>query len=255
MKNIYKLKKNESAAANHVELMISSKNYFHKLKELIDNAEYYIHLQTYIFKDDATGKYIQRALIHAAHRGVKIYLLIDAYGSSGLSKEFIKEMTEAGIAFRFYGQLFKGLKVHLSRRMHHKIFVADGVFSIVGGINISDNYNDTPGGPAWLDFAIVCKGPVSMELLLVCLRKWKRKHIKKMPMEFITARNNHEQHSHGCFVYVRENDPLLNKNQVSKTYRKAFRSAEKEIIMVGGYFIPGFAFRQLMKKALKEMLR
>ncbi len=252
MRNLHHLKKNTSSAANHVELIISGKEYFKKLEELIDKAEYYIHLQTYVFQDDTTGSHIQKALIRAAKRGVKIYLLIDAYGSSSLPKKFIDEMVSAGIEFRFYGQLFSHWAVHISRRMHHKIFVVDGVYSIAGGINISDNYNDLHGRKAWLDFAVLSKGPISLELLLICLRKWKRRRLRKIPSEFLNKKNEHENHAHGCFVYARENDPWLNKNQVSLTYRRAFRSAEKEIIIAGGYFIPGFVFRKLMKNAVRR---
>jgi cardiolipin synthase A/B len=252
MRNLHHLKKNASSASNHVELIISGKEYFKKLEELIDKADYYIHFQTYVFQDDITGTHIQKALIRAAKRGVKIYLLLDAFGSSALPKKFIHEMTSAGIEFRFYGQLFSRWAVHVSRRMHHKIFVVDGVYSVVGGINISDNYNDTPGSPAWLDFAVLSKGPISLELLLICLRKWKRRRLRKIPPEYLNKKNEHENHTQGCFVYARENDPLLNKNQVSSTYRKAFKSAEKEIIIAGGYFIPGFVFRQLMKRAVRR---
>jgi cardiolipin synthase A/B len=252
MRNLYHLKKNASSAANHVELFIGGKEYFKKLEELIDKAEYYIHLQTYIFEDDTTGAFIQKALIRAAKRGIKIYLFIDAYGSSSLPENFIADMVSAGIEFRFYGQLFSHWAIHISRRMHHKIFVVDGVYSVVGGINISDNYNDLHGNKGWLDFAVLSKGPISLELLLICLSKWQRKRVRKIPPEFINKKNEHENHAYGSFVYTRENDPWLNKNQVSSTYRRAFKSAEKEIIIAGGYFIPGFVFRKLIKNAVRR---
>jgi len=252
MKNLSHLKKNTSPASNHAELLASGKDYFEKIEALIDGAHHYIHLQTYIFKDDDTGQRIQKALIRASGRGVKIYLLIDAYGSSSISKGFINDMVSAGIEFRFYGKFFSKWAIHISHRMHHKILVIDGLYSVVGGINISDDYNDIHRKHAWLDFAVLSKGPITTDLLLICLRKWKRKNLRHVPQEYINDKNKHNSHDKGCYEYARENDPALNKNQISKTYRKAFKLAEKEMIIAGGYFIPGFKFRRLIKRAVRR---
>ena len=84
----------------------SGEDYFTRLEKLIDMAEKEIHLQTYIFENDETGNRIASCLKKAAERNVKVYILLDAYGSSSLTDNFIKDLRQSGVFFRFFSPLF-----------------------------------------------------------------------------------------------------------------------------------------------------
>ena len=83
----------------------AGKNIFPRWKTpTIHSAHEEIHLQTYILAQDETGQRIANALIQASSvRGVKVYLLVDAYGSQNLSGAFIQNLKQAGIQFQKYG--------------------------------------------------------------------------------------------------------------------------------------------------------
>src|SRR3984957_5632488 len=136
---------------NKVRLVHGGADYFTTLVQLIDQAKIAIHLQTYIFDGDETGKRISAALLRAAARGIKIFILLDGYASQHLPREIIAEWKAAGIRFRWFWPLFKSRHFYLGRRMHHKVVVADASFGMAGGVNISDRYNDVGGQKAWLD--------------------------------------------------------------------------------------------------------
>ena len=72
---------------NIVKLVRGGQDYFDLLETLIVEAKYSIHVQIYIFDEDETGRRIARALIEAAVRGVKVYILVDGYASKNLSKD------------------------------------------------------------------------------------------------------------------------------------------------------------------------
>ena len=93
--------------AGKVELVHGGGQYFKLMKKLIDQAADSIHLQTYIYDDDETGKLIGDALIKAAKRKVKIFLLADGYASQGISQVFINCLREGGVNFRFFEPIFK----------------------------------------------------------------------------------------------------------------------------------------------------
>ncbi len=78
------------------------RKFFAACEKVIDEAQQYIHFQTYIVDDDETGRRIVNALIRAAERGVRVYFLLDAYGGNSFSKELIKKVEEAGILFRLF---------------------------------------------------------------------------------------------------------------------------------------------------------
>src|SRR4030042_679645 len=87
---------------HYVELLRSGESFFESVEKVIDDARHFIHFQTYIIDEDETGKRIINALIRAAGRGVRTYLLVDAFGTKYLSKEFIDSIENAGILFRFF---------------------------------------------------------------------------------------------------------------------------------------------------------
>src|SRR5258705_292684 len=87
---------------NRVQIMRGGAEYFRLVEEIIDNAEYSLHLQTYIYDEDQTGVRISDALIRAARRNVLVYVLLDGYGSQYLSEKFISNLKNAGVHFSFF---------------------------------------------------------------------------------------------------------------------------------------------------------
>jgi cardiolipin synthase len=238
---------------NSAEWIQSGKNYFILLEQLIDSARHEIHLQTYIFASDATGTRIAEALIRAAERSVQIFLLVDAYGSQQLSVELIGRLIKAGVNFRKYGELYSRGRFHIGRRMHHKVTVFDGHTSVVGGINISDQYNELPLKPAWLDFAVVMRGNISRRLLYVCRRRWSGwKFSFRSKKQMLSGFEDYRKGWGLSPIRVRRNDFIRNKNEISITYRNAFRQASESILLVGGYFLPGGRTRRIMRRALER---
>lgn len=63
-------------------------------------------MQVYIFQMDETGTRVLGLLKDAVRRGVKVYLLADAFGSANLSRKTIRNIRASGIRFRFFGRFF-----------------------------------------------------------------------------------------------------------------------------------------------------
>src|SRR5690606_18893976 len=87
---------------HEIKLLSSGRAYFESLVRLINQAQESIHLQVYIYEPDETGQEVADALIRAAKRQVKIYILVDGYGSQALKRNFTKQFAANGIHFRFF---------------------------------------------------------------------------------------------------------------------------------------------------------
>ncbi|MFZ1785982.1 MAG: phospholipase D-like domain-containing protein [Ferruginibacter sp.] len=238
---------------NKVKLIRGGKDYFGLLMELINQATESIHVQAYIFDDDETGKFIADALKAASARKVSVHLLVDGYASQDLSEKFLAELNTAGVHFRFFEPFFKSKQFYFGRRMHHKIFVADGKYAITGGINISNRYNDMPGKPAWLDFALYVEGEVANDLCVLCWKTW-NSFPEKMgltPCEEmkLTFSYNEEER---CKTAMKRNDWIRRKNEISETYVDMFTHAKSHINIMCSYFLPGKVIRRLLKNASKR---
>jgi cardiolipin synthase A/B len=238
---------------NRVRLVKGGHEYFSLLLKLIADAKYCIDLQYYIYLEDETGILVTEALKKAAARGVIVYLHIDAYASKRFSKDFLAGLKEAGVHFKRFEPLLKSRRFYFGRRLHHKVFVADGLYSLVGGINISDHYNDLPGKPAWLDMAIYCEGEASMMLHRICRTMWGKKILRdNIPEDnkekFYATIPKGEQR----MVAVSRNDWVKKKSEVWRNYAYMFNHAEKEIWIMCSYFLPGWAFRRQLSRAVKR---
>ena len=65
---------------NQVRLLENGSDYFPALVDAIDQARREIHLETYLFADDDTGRRVVAALGRAAARGVAVRVLVDVAG-------------------------------------------------------------------------------------------------------------------------------------------------------------------------------
>jgi cardiolipin synthase len=234
-----------------LRLVRSGHEYFDLLEQLIYSAQKRIHLQIYIYAEDQTGDQIAQALIDAAQRGVKVFLVADGYASQDLSKPFIKKLVLAGVQFRFFNPLMKSKYFYFGRRMHHKIVVVDGSKAIVGGINISNHYNDTVDSTAWLDWALYVEGEVAAKLEVVCedLRKFEILEITKNRL----GRNKLNIPDQP--INVRINDWVRGRKEITATYLKMLRSAASHVTIVSSYLLPGKLLRRNLRVAAKRGIK
>lgn len=240
---------------NKVRLIRGGSSYFNELLLMIKAAKKSIHLQTYIFDEDETGKLVAGELIAASSRGVMVYLLVDGYASQNLSETFINQLKSSGIHFRWFEPVFHSKHFYIGRRLHHKILVTDAQQSLVAGMNISNRYNDMPGQKAWLDWGVFCEGEVSVELYHLCIKIWNRSGWGTKEKQVLDDEAMVKFKKNECLVRVRRNDWVRGKNQINRTYFEMFKKAQANITIMSSYFVPGRIFRKNLIHAAKRGVR
>lgn len=231
-----------------ISILKSGEDYFNQLQLFIHEAKEEIHIQMYIFENDNIGNTIAQALIAAVKRNVNVYALVDAYGSSSLSKAFIAHLSSNGINIRFFSPFFTKNSLYIGRRLHHKIVVIDQYISLIGGINIADKYQGTSQQPPWCDFAILVKdAAIGQKTHLICQKIYhKKQRLQSSKTDFSTNTGDVLK------IKVIQNDWLKQKNEIGKAYLKAIKEANQEIIIVGGYFLPGRKIANALREASKR---
>lgn len=233
------------------ELVHSGEDYFLRLLNIITNAKNEIHLQTYIFENDSTGLEVVKALKEAANRKVSVYVLVDGYGSAKLSDSFFEELISQGIHIRFFSPWHSKNNFYIGRRLHHKIIVVDGKVAIIGGINIANKYRGSSTEQPWLDYAVQIEGAsIAEPLELLCKNIYLKKNRTKINNTIIPL-----IHWNGTSVKILCNDWLKRKNEIHEAYINTLRKADKEVILVASYFLPGRRFSNELKKAAKRSVK
>jgi len=241
-------RKQEYRNGHYIELLPSGKPFFSAVEKIIDEATRFIHFHTYIIDEDETGQRIVNALIRASKRGVRTYLLLDAFGTKYLSDTFIRSIEDAGILFRFFSPTFITKGFHLSLRLHLKVVLADGKAAIIGGMNIADRYHGTPAKKEWLDFAVLIKGPECVHILSILRRLWNKTFISKEERSHETV-HDPVFYKEDIKLKVLQNNWYRNRIEILRAYRAAIKHAQKRMIIFASYFLPGRNERKLLRSA------
>ncbi|WP_049053995.1 phospholipase D-like domain-containing protein, partial [Achromobacter xylosoxidans] len=148
---------------------------------LARTAQRSLDVQYYIWHDDMTGTMLMEALHAAADRGVRVRLLLDDNGTSGLDTVLAAMDAHPNIEVRLYNPFAvrwpKAIGYltdfrRLNRRMHNKSFTADNQATIVGGRNIGDEYFGAAEGVLFSDLDVLAVGPVVQDVSSDFDRYW-----------------------------------------------------------------------------------
>ena len=137
----------------------------HGLLSLLDNYDAFaarslsaasagrsLDLMYYIWHADITGWLLLDDLLAAADRGVRVRLLLDDVNVQGFDRMFLGISQHPMVEVRLFNPMLNrgrplrrlvefGLGLaRFNRRMHGKLWIADGRAAIIGGRNIGDTY-------------------------------------------------------------------------------------------------------------------
>lgn len=139
----------------------------------IARARHHIHLQYYILCDDETGSRLRDALIAKAREGVKVRILYDDVGCSGVKRSFFDSMRREGIeVYAFLHVKFPLFTSKVNYRNHRKIAVIDGCVGFIGGMNIADRYIRGTKWGVWRDTHFRVEGSGAAGLQTSFLSDW-----------------------------------------------------------------------------------
>jgi len=262
---------------HQVQLLQGGAEYFPALVAAIDASMQEVWLETYIFNFDASGEQVAAALARAARRGVRVYLVVDGFGTPSVPSVWVQQFADSGVHWRQFSPLGRwGLLLPVGwRRLHRKLCVVDTQLAFCGGINVLDDYFDPVYGvqeSPRFDFALSVRGPLVLDAHRAMVQFWARLQITRQleHMAFKDARqtwkasrlSNRSDRSKrarsakgvptGSSAMLVLRDNLRNRNRIERAYRSAIASAQSEILIANAYFLPGGKLRRALVHAAKR---
>ncbi|WP_319381808.1 cardiolipin synthase [Thiomicrorhabdus sp.] len=240
---------------NRIELLGDSCAAFDAFMQALQEARASIHIETYIFELDKTGKRILQALVAKARSGVTVRLLLDAVGSFALYRrpKALRELIEAGGQVEFFQPVFKNFfNSQVNLRNHRKIYLFDDAVGFTGGMNLSDDYlgseEDKPVNGRWKDLLFRMQGPVLLHYHTVFNEDWFYTTQEKLPL------NNEwpPVEVPGELVQTIPSGPDIHKDALFESLLQGLYSAQQEIVIVSPYFIPDGSVMTALMVAIKR---
>jgi len=132
--------------------------FFSEVLMAVEAARESVCLETYIYLAGQPGERLRDAMVAARKRGVRVRVLIDAFGSYWLPSGFWQTLQDVGGEVR----VFNPLAVHrFGFRDHRKLVVCDDGVAFVGGFNIAHEYAGDGVTRGWCDLGLRIEGPLA----------------------------------------------------------------------------------------------
>jgi cardiolipin synthase len=244
---------------NRLTLLNSGAEYFPALIRAISAARHVVHLESYIFEDDDTGRAVADAMEKAARRGVTVRLLVDGFGARDFPQLLQPRLVAAGVQAMVYRPDIARfqLRRHRLRRLHRKLAMIDGQVAFVGGINVIDDLNAPYQMSPRYDYAVRIEGPLLAPIQQALYRLWeivlwaKLNRRYRLPVHSPAVAEARGEQTAAFLV----RDNIRHRRDIERAYLDAIASAQDEIILANAYFLPGRRFRRVLRQAARRGVR
>jgi cardiolipin synthase A/B len=243
--DLYRLRPGNTAA-----LLRGGGETFPAMVAAIAAAHRTVHLETYIFDDDRTGRRIADALIERARAGVTVRVIYDSLGGLGMARAFVHAMQAAGIALVEYHPVAPWRKrFNLSRRDHRKILVVDDAIGFSGGLNLSNAWAATAdGGAGWHDMHCELRGPVVADLGRLFRKNWLASGGAAYPVPPSAGEMTVPPGTVAARVV--DNQTRRRRGAIRRAYLAAIAAAERTVLLENAYFLPDRGVRRALYAAV-----
>jgi cardiolipin synthase A/B len=233
---------------NSVRVLRDGDNTFPAMFDAIAGARHFLYLEYYIFEDvESNGRHLGDLLVERSREGVQVRVIYDGVGSLGTPASFFDRLRAAGVQLVKYNPVnpLEALGHYApNMRDHRKILVADDAIAIVGGVNLSTDYesapslggrNGTSGTGVWHDTDVEIRGPVVRELTRLFRDHWREQTGSVLAEEQLPA---NEQAQGKEIVRILGSSPRKLAARYYAAVITAIRTAQSSVWITAAYFVP-----------------
>lgn len=233
---------------NQIQLFFRGEEAFASVLQAIEDATQEILLETYILRDDATGRKLLGLLGGAAARGVKVRVLADAYGSWTTKRAFWREMQGLGIEARLFHPFWSHLRRFLFRD-HRKIIAIDRRISFTGGMNVANEYGSSRHNKnaSWRDTHVRVEGPTAWEMALVFSEGWERSGGASLHLPPLSLTD-----ASGARTLVLDSRPGRGHGETAAVLAALVAASRKRLWITNSYFAPNRTAIRLLGHAAQR---
>ena len=236
---------------NSLRILPTGEECWQGLVDLIESAEKFIHIQTFVLHFDEVGSDIVERLCRKAKAGVEVRLLVDAVGTLPTRYHHFKKLVEAGGHVVMFDPILRA-HGHTNLRNHRKIAVADARRVFAGGTNIASEYlGPTPLEDRWKDLSFVLEGPSVTNYCEIFCSDWAyaaRENLGEayvLPAEGIVSRGADR-------IQVVPSGPDLQHDVLYDAIIQAIFDARERVRCVTPYFIPDDTLMRALELAARR---
>jgi cardiolipin synthase len=236
---------------NSIQVLKDGHLAFEEVFRAVEEAERFICLDFYIFRDDETGWGLAELLARKREKGVQVWLIYDHFGCLFTSSRFWKFLKSHGVEvlpFHPFRWTNPNLYFH---RDHRKLVVIDGWVGFTGGLNVGDEYRGylRKKLAGWRDTGVTVKGPIAGVMLDAFKKSWKECGGRAIEENLKSQGGRPEQNISMLPLFSSSRKSMRILRQMLQF---SVHAAQKSIHFTMAYFIPTHKFLRVLLKAARR---
>ena len=238
---------------NRVEQLLNGDGTYPQLWADLRSAQRTITVQMYFSQPGAVADTLAEVLKERARAGVRVLLLLDAFGSQTLKKAWADDLLKAKVEVAILRKL-KWYSIHnAADRSHVRVVVVDGRLGYTGGFGLADYWlGDGHTKDQWRESNVKFEGPAVMELQAAFAAAWVESTGELLVDEkFFPRRSFHTP------VGPTSAGLLFTSTTTGSTAAERFLAltiagAGRTLYVTNSYFVPDDDFRDLLIAAVER---
>jgi cardiolipin synthase len=232
---------------NRYDVLTNGDQIFPAMLEAIRGARRRISFETYIYDVGEVARQFTSALEEAARRGVRVNLVVDSVGASGMETEDIKRLEAAGCRIGAFNALKWYNLEEVNYRTHRKILVVDGEIGFTGGAGIADHWlGNAQDKEHWRDTQIQMRGPIVRIVEAAFYENFIETAGAVTPeLDDTTSGTDETGRS-----FALRSSPTGGSTDLKRLYLLAIASARRSLDITTPYFVPDESSEWSLKEAV-----
>ncbi len=213
-------------------------------------ARHTITIQMYYSQPGAVADTMAVVLKERARAGVRVLLVLDAFGSQNLKRNWADSLLAAGVEIGVLRQLHWFSLHNASDRSHVRVVVVDGTVGYTGGFGLADYWlGDGRHKDQWRDSNARFQGPAVMALQAAFASAWAECTGELIAGDVFFPQGSFVAAKGGVEAGVFFSSPTTGSTPAERFVALSIASARRTLYVANSYFVPDDDFRKLLLRA------
>ncbi|MEX2179729.1 MAG: phospholipase D-like domain-containing protein [Gemmatimonadaceae bacterium] len=238
---------------NRVEQLLNGDGTYPRLWEDLRSARTSVAVQMYFSKPGAVADTMAAVLSERARAGVRVLLLLDAFGSQSLQKDWADALTEAGVEVQLLRKLRWYSVDDATDRSHARIVVVDGRIGYTGGFGLADYWlGDGRTKEQWRETNVRFEGAAVMALQAAFAAGWVESTGELLVDEIFFPRSTFREQPGAMTAGLLFTSTTTGSTAAERFLAMTIAGAHRTLYLANAYFVPDDDFRDLIVAASRR---
>ncbi|HEX9310167.1 MAG TPA: phospholipase D-like domain-containing protein [Gemmatimonadaceae bacterium] len=237
---------------NNVQVLLDGDGTYPQLWKDLAAAKQTITVQMYYSQPGAVADTMAKYLINRAQQKVRVLLLLDAFGSQPLKRDWIQALKRAGIEVVWLRPLRWYTLQKAAQRSHVRLVVVDGKVGYTGGFGLADYWlGDGHHEDQWRETNVRFEGPTVAALQAAFAAGWAEATGELLTGEMFFPKSSFADVG-DVQAGLMHSIPSTGSTPAERFLALSIAGAQKTLYISNSYFVPGENFLRLLLAAARR---